>query len=376
MGFNLLQVFGSKSGAPAREWMDDPARIRAILDRLPANVFIADRELKLIYANETAKRSLGAFAEVVQKLFGVAPDQIVGGSIHRFHKEPGRIEAILRDTSRLPHAAVFSFGDVTLKTTIDAIRGPDGVEGYMVCWENVSQMRKLEKRVSDGVTTMLDDITAVAAGDLRRKITVTGDDDLGRMGDGLGRLIGELARSIGQMSDNAQTLAAASEEMRASAEEISRNTTEAEKVAADALNAAEGTGAVIKRLDHASQEIGKVTRLISSIAEQTNLLALNATIEAARAGEVGKGFAVVAGEVKDLAKETASATTTIGQRVEEIQRETAAAVKAVSEIMSTTHAIHDRQAAIAGALVEQTSTSGELAHIAATLREISSRFRT
>ena len=74
----------------------------------------------------------------------------------------------------------------------------------------------------------------------------------------------------------------------------------------------------INELGESSQEIGKVIRTITSIAQQTNLLALNATIEAARAGEAGKGFAVVANEVKELAKQTATATEDISEKIESI----------------------------------------------------------
>jgi len=73
-------------------------------------------------------------------------------------------------------------------------------------------------------------------------------------------------------------------------------------------------------LGMAAQTVDKVTEAITEIFEQTNLLALNATIEAARAGEAGKGFAVVANEIKELAKQTATATHNIKQQIEGVQQ--------------------------------------------------------
>ncbi|HEY9877184.1 MAG TPA: methyl-accepting chemotaxis protein [Leptolyngbyaceae cyanobacterium] len=85
----------------------------------------------------------------------------------------------------------------------------------------------------------------------------------------------------------------------------------------------------VKRLGESSQKISNVVNLISGFAAQTNMLALNASIEASRAGEDGKGFAVVAEEVRELARQSAEATTEIEKLVASIQSETNAVVMAM-----------------------------------------------
>ena len=76
-------------------------------------------------------------------------------------------------------------------------------------------------------------------------------------------------------------------------------------------------------------QIGAIVETINDIAEQTNLLALNAAIEAARAGEMGKGFAVVADEVRKLAERSGRATKEIASLIDEVQKGTADAVRAM-----------------------------------------------
>ncbi len=113
-----------------------------------------------------------------------------------------------------------------------------------------------------------------------------------------------------------------------------------------------------------------MVKLITSIAAQTNPLALNATIEAARAGSAGRGFAVVANEVKELASETAEATTRIGAMIETIQADSARSVEAITAIAELIRSIGAQQTHVASAIEQQESTAQEITTSVSAVAEV------
>jgi methyl-accepting chemotaxis protein len=270
--------------------------------------------------------------------------------------------------------------------------------------ENEKREKEAAHALQKKVETLMNAVGTAAKGDLTVGIDVHGDDSIGQLADSLRNLLNDLRGSISsinqtalavaasseelsvistRLTDNSQSVAskaqeaatvseavsvnvsvvaASAEEMLVSIREISRSSTEAARVARAAVTIASDTNQTISKLGESSQEIGKVVKVITSIAQQTNLLALNATIEAARAGEAGKGFAVVANEVKELAKETARATEEIGQKIEAIQINTVAAVRAIAEVSGIINQVNDISGTIASAVEEQTATTNEIGH--------------
>ncbi|MFY9259773.1 MAG: methyl-accepting chemotaxis protein, partial [Gallionella sp.] len=195
----------------------------------------------------------------------------------------------------------------------------------------------------DRLTKLSVHIENVASGDLSQRLSISGDDDLGRLAANLNAMtesladvasgtteaintiysaVEELQCSINGQSSGASEQAAAVNETTAALDQVkgmaaqamqrvqvlgetaerSRRESELGGVAVEQAIAGmagithrmEGIAQTILALSEQIQQIGEITGVVTNLAQQSKMLALNASIEAAKAGDAGKGFAVVA----------------------------------------------------------------------------------
>jgi methyl-accepting chemotaxis protein len=170
-----------------------------------------------------------------------------------------------------------------------------------------------------------------------------------------------IAAAMEEASTNLDIVAGSAEEMSSTVNEIAKNAETARGITGTAVSQVSNASIRVNELGRSASEIGKVTDVITDISDQTNLLALNATIEAARAGEAGKGFAVVANEIKELAKQTASATQKIKNQIQDIQNNTAGTIAEIGAITKIINDVNEVVSSIATAVEDQSVTTKEIA---------------
>jgi uncharacterized protein YoxC len=289
------------------------------VESLPIPVLVADDRWVITYANAAARTALEGLGAQLREEWGIAPQQVVGSPVSRFHRDlVARLNTSVRSGGTSVHRGRWRGQDLELHLT--AVDGPDGRPNYLAVIEMAESVGT--GSFDGGIAGHVEEVKSVSA-------TVT-------------------------------SVAAALEEMSASISEIARGAADATGMAGQAVTTSDEAGVAVARLGESSAAIGQIVAVISSIAGQTNLLALNATIEAARAGDAGKGFAVVATEVKQLAKQTATATEDIVAKIAAIHEDIAPTVETIKRVSEVIRNIADLQAQIAAAVEEQTATTREI----------------
>jgi methyl-accepting chemotaxis protein len=280
-------------------------------------------------------------------------------------------------------------GDFNQRVPLD---GKDGVIRNLAGAMNT--MCETIGAVMDDMVRMM---SALAEGDLTRRITAEYHGTFGTLRDSanttaerlaetvagiksaaaeVSNAAAEISTSTTDLSQRTEEQAAGLEETSASMEEIAatvrknaENAQQANTLTAGTRDVADKGGQVVanaveamSRIEDSSRKISDIIGVIDEIARQTNLLALNAAVEAARAGDAGRGFAVVASEVRSLAQRSSQAAKDIKDLITNSNMQVQEGVELVNragtslaEIVESIKSVAQIVADIANASMEQST---------------------
>ncbi len=131
--------------------IDDLDILKDILENSPINIMMTDEDENIIFVNRRAREVLTSVEDELAKyLPGFKVAEVMGGSIHRYHKDPEAIKQILhglrpgqvREGEITPGPFVFEH-----ETRVLVNKNGDRM-GYVVQWHDVTEKRQKEEQAS------------------------------------------------------------------------------------------------------------------------------------------------------------------------------------------------------------------------------------
>ncbi len=142
-----VSFFHPQSGGAMNQQVDalsqiNPMLLRQILHQSKSNIMIADLDEKIIYLNENTTQTFQQVeAELASYIPGFKASQILGESIHRFHKDPEMIRRVLQHLRPgESHRAKINAGKLVFMFNATAQADEEGKKShYAVEWENITE---------------------------------------------------------------------------------------------------------------------------------------------------------------------------------------------------------------------------------------------
>ncbi len=142
----LAQAEGMPQGGGL---MDDLEVLKDILEHAPINVMIADAEERVVFVNRKAREILTELEdELARYIPGFKASEVVGGSIHRYHRDPEAVRRILHALQPgQAHKGEITPGPFVFEHETRVLTDRQGRRiGYVVQWQDVTEKRQKEEQ--------------------------------------------------------------------------------------------------------------------------------------------------------------------------------------------------------------------------------------
>ncbi len=279
-----------------REAEKTVARMQAALEHAGTNFMMADEQENVIFLNKAAREYLRRLEpELRQYMPGFEADRIVGGSIHRYHKDPQGIKHILAglrpgdvrrgeitpgpfifehqtravyDATGQKLAYVVEWRDVTIERKAQKMIDEliqNASEGRLSERINVDHLEGVYKAMAQKVNRLMDAISvpmrevqevmnALAAGDLTRMMAGRYQGEFEQMKMSLNTALDNLTQTIVSVREAVESVSAGAEQITQGNEDLSRRTSEqASSLEETSASMEEMTGTVKQNADNAKQ---------------------------------------------------------------------------------------------------------------------------
>ncbi len=142
-----VENMASETKTPSLKSMTKP---NGVLDHVGTNIFVADKDLEILYVNKKGKESLLRIAPKIERELGITIDRIIGQSVSRFDENLSRELRSFDALSGLPYETEFEFDQVTLRATFSKVDGSGAdYPFYVITWDDISEQVQFSKQHAD-----------------------------------------------------------------------------------------------------------------------------------------------------------------------------------------------------------------------------------
>ncbi|MFP5512254.1 MAG: methyl-accepting chemotaxis protein [Alphaproteobacteria bacterium] len=287
-------------------------RSRIALERVSANIMMADTDGRILYANDSIMAMFRhAEADLRNSLPGFDPDRLIGQNFDIFHRDPAHQRRLLADLSQT-HRGCAKTGGRTFQVIANPVVSRRGEKlGTVIEWRDLTEELAIEteigaivenavrgdfsrrialdgktgffRLVSEGINRLSANVAAVteelasvlealAQGDLTRRIDKKYEGVFQRLTDDVNGTVAHLSEIVRRIDNAAGSIAIASREVAEGSMDLSERT--------------EQQASSLEETAASMEQLAATVRSNADNAQQVNGYATEARTAASRGGEV------------------------------------------------------------------------------------------